>query len=292
MSKKKKLWTVLSMLEWATEYFEQKGIPDPRLSIEWLLADTLSLKRLDLYLNYDRPLSSEELDELRPKVKRRSLHEPLQYITGSSEFMNCRILVNPAVLIPRTETEQLVEIIINDHIERKDDTISLLDIGTGSGCIPVAIAKAMPNWNCTGIDISEKVLETAEKNAELNSVSVEFIREDLFNLSIQNRISGRQFDLIISNPPYILPSEKNSLEKQVIEYEPVEALIHKKPLDIYKRIGEFARTSLVQNGSLYVECNDSLSGQIKVIFQQYFDKVDIVRDYDKKDRFVKAVKSR
>lgn len=280
------------MLEWATDYLEQKGIPDPRLSIEWLLADTLGLKRLDLYLNYDRPLSSEELDELRPKVKRRSLHEPLQYITGSTEFMNCRILVNPNVLIPRTETEQLVEIIINEQLERKDDVIRLLDIGTGSGCIPVAIARAMPKWECAGLDISEKSLETAKKNAELNDVSIELIREDLFNLPIQNKISERRFDLIISNPPYILPSEKNNLEKQVIKFEPEEALIHEKPLDIYRRIGEFARTNLEKNGSLYVECNDLLSEQIKKIFQQWFDKADILRDYDKKDRFVKADKLR
>lgn len=280
------------MLEWATEYFKKNNIPDPRLSIEWLLADTLGLKRLDLYLSFDRPLSSEELDVLRPKVKRRSVHEPLQYITGSTEFMNCRIHVNPNVLIPRPETEQLVEIIISEQVERRDSVIRVLDIGTGSGCIPVSIAKAMPKWECTGIDISEKSLETAKKNAELNDARIELIREDLFNLTIQNKISERQFDLIISNPPYILPSEKNCLEKQVIEFEPEEALIHENPLKIYKRIGEFAHTSLEKNGYLYVECNDSLSGQIKNIFQEWFDKVDILRDYDKKNRFVKAVKLR
>jgi release factor glutamine methyltransferase len=108
-------WTVLAMLKWGTGYFEKRTIPDPRHSIEWLLADILHVKRLDLYLSYNRPLAPSELDQLRPLIKRRAKHEPLQYITGSSEFLNTQITVSPDVLIPRIETEQLTEIILDGH---------------------------------------------------------------------------------------------------------------------------------------------------------------------------------
>lgn len=154
MSKKVKEWTVLSMLEWATDYFEQKDIPDPRHSIEWLLAETLGIKRLDLYLKYDRPLSPDELDQLRPMVKRRAEHEPLQYIIGYTDFMNARISVDKSVLIPRIETEQLVEIILDQQSGTENKNLSVLDIGTGSGCIPIALKMECPDWKLSGIDIS------------------------------------------------------------------------------------------------------------------------------------------
>jgi release factor glutamine methyltransferase len=292
MPKDEKVWSVLSMLEWATDYFEKKNIPHPRLSIEWLLADTLELRRLDLYLKYDRPLSSGELDELRLKIKRRSRHEPLQYITGFTEFMNCRIDVNPSVLIPRVETEQLVEIILNEHKHLADQPLKVLDIGTGSGCIPIAIARAMPGWHCTGIDSSKDALVTEEENANKNGVAVQFIREDLFNLAGENALSGYRFDLIISNPPYILPGEVEMLAKEVIRFEPRNALVHEDPVTIYNRIGEFASRSLNASGRLYVECNDALAGQISRELQQWFHKVEILIDYDKKERFIKAGKVR
>ena len=290
MPEEKKVWTVLSMLEWATDYFKNKNIPHPRLSIEWLLADTLALRRLDLYLKYDRPLSSVELDVLRSKIKRRSRHEPLQYITGFTEFMNCRINVNPAVLIPRVETEQLLEIILDDYKHLADRPVEVLDIGTGSGCIPIAIARAMPGWHCTGIDSSKDALETAKENARKNDVSVQFIQEDLFNLAGNHALSGNRFDLIISNPPYILPGEEEKLDKEVILFEPRYALVYENPVLLYNHIGEFASRNLKDSGMLYVECNDVLAGQISRELQQWFHAVEILTDYDKKERFIKAVK--
>lgn len=288
MPKDEKVWTVLSMLEWATDYFENKNIPHPRLSIEWLLADTLDLRRLDLYLKYDRPLSSGELAELRSKIIRRSRHEPLQYISGYTEFMNCRIDVNPSVLIPRVETEQLVEIILDEHKHLADQPIQVLDIGTGSGCIPIAIARAMPGWHCIGIDSSKDALETAKNNAGKNGVSVQFIQEDLFYLTGKNVLSEYRFDLIISNPPYILPAEEEMLEEEVILFEPRGALVHENPKKIYTHIGEFASSNLKDSGVLYFECNEALAGQISHKLKKWFQKVEILTDYDKKERFIKA----
>jgi len=291
MAEREKEWTVLSMLEWATDYFEKKDVPSPRLSIEWLLADMLGVKRLDLYLKFDRPLYPDELEKLRPVIKRRGLHEPLQYITGSADFVNCRIDVNPSVLIPRVETEQLVELILKDFQARADEVLHVLDIGTGSGCIPIAIAKAHPRWKCAGVDISERALKLAEKNAACNKVKVEFLKEDLHTLGNNNQLQNRKFDIVVSNPPYILPDDRKTLDKQVLEYEPEEALFHKNPLGLYQQIGNYAFTTLSEAGRLYLECNHKFTWDIKNNLGNSFPIVDILPDYDERERFIRALKS-
>jgi release factor glutamine methyltransferase len=291
MSKNEKVWTVLSMLEWATDYFKKKEVPDPRLSIEWLLADTLEVKRLDLYLKFDRPLTKSELDVLRNKIQRRSLHEPLQYITGYTDFHGCRICVNPSVLIPRPETEQLVDIILTDQKKRIEQELDILDIGTGSGCIPVALARAAPSWNFIAIDNSEEAIAIARKNASLNRAEIRFIREDIYNLQNHNAFIDKSFDLIISNPPYIQVEEKSTIEKQVLDFEPATALFHPDPIQIYDKISEFALQKLNESGTLYLECNNKLTGQIANNLESEFADVNILKDYDKNPRFIKAVKN-
>ncbi len=287
------VWTVLSMLEWATTYFEENRVPNPRLSIEWLLADVLHTKRLDLYLQYDRPLTSKELNRLRPMVKRRQCHEPLQYITGYTTFLNSRIEVNPSVLIPRSETEQLTELILTDYQDDASLPLYFLDIGTGSGCIPVAVSKKMTSWHCTGVDNSEKALETARKNALLNEVTVQFLLADLFEFEYKSPIPSQQsFHVVVSNPPYILPEEKTSLEKQVLQFEPFDALFHQDPLSIYKSIGRFSSKNLTTDGRLYLECNPKLTKDIGKELSKYFAKVTILMDYDGQNRFVKAFEPR
>jgi release factor glutamine methyltransferase len=291
MPNNEKDWTVLRMLEWATEYFRKRDVPNPRLSIEWLLADTLDVKRLDLYLKYDRPLTKGELDELRNKVKRRSRHEPLQYITGHTDFYGCRIEVNRSVLIPRAETEQLVELILNDQGKRKEQPLEILDIGTGSGCIPIALAHSAPNWSCTGIDKSTEALELAKKNALVNETDIRFVRENILHLNNKNKLTGLSFDLIVSNPPYILEDEKKTMEKQVLDYEPRDALFHENPIQIYDLIAEYAMRNLNAPGFLYLECNDRLTEQISLTLKNRFESVDILKDYDKNNRFIRATKN-
>lgn len=283
-----KEWTVLSMLEWATSHFRENRIPNPRVSIEWLLADVLGIKRLDLYLKYDRPLTSAELDQLRPLVRRRTDHEPLQYILGYSEFLNCKIHVDERVLIPRVETEQLVEILLYNHDSRKEEELRILDIGTGSGCIPIALSKACRNWICYGIDLSDKALELAQENALENEVDVTFLQGDLFNLSAAREIDNLKFDLIVSNPPYILPTERDDLEPQVSSYEPGIALFHEQPLDVYRSISKFSASHLSPDGVLYLECNASLTDQISTIVSRHFKNVQTELDYDGKKRFLQA----
>jgi release factor glutamine methyltransferase len=284
MSQKVEEWTVLSMLEWATDFFEKKDIPDPRHSIEWLLADTLDIKRLDLYLKFDRPLTSAELDTLRPLVKRRAQHEPLQYIVGFTDFMNARISVNESVLIPRLETEQLVEIILDDYSE--DDQLSVLDLGTGSGCIPIALKLERSEWDIHGIDISEDALAVARDNAAQNEVDISFTKGDIFN---PESISGdKPWDIIASNPPYVKPEEKEILEPQVRDYEPAEALFAENIESMYGHIIQFAEQKLSSEGTLYLELHENYSSEILALFDQNSWSATIIEDYDDKPRFIRA----
>lgn len=274
------------MLEWATEYFEEKNIPDPRHSIEWLLAETLDIKRLDLYLKYDRPLSPGELEKLRPMVKRRAQHEPLQYIIGFTDFMNARISVDPSVLIPRIETEQLVEIILDRHSgsQSHKESLNVLDIGTGSGCIPIALKMERPDWNLWGIDISEKALQTARQNAQQNEVDISFKKGNIFEP--KSIPVNAQFDVIVSNPPYITPEEKTTLEPQVYQFEPSEALFTEDMDLMYSSILEFAENNLSGNGKLYLELHELFAKNIQQLFNRNSWNTTLLKDYDKKERFL------
>lgn len=287
MSTKVEEWTVLSMLKWATDFFDEKGIPNPRHSIEWLLAETLNIKRLDLYLKYDRPLSPDELNTLRPMVKRRAQHEPLQYIVGYTDFMNARISVDEHVLIPRLETEQLVEIILDTH--PSGQPLSLLDIGTGSGCIPIAIKMERPEWSIRGIDISADALEVARENAIQNEVEVPF---DTGNILSADSISVEgSLDIIVSNPPYVKPDEEDLLEPQVKEYEPSEALFFDDLETMYSSIINFAQQHLSQEGALYLELHEKYSSEILDLFDRNSWSAQLQKDYDKKPRFIVAKRS-
>jgi release factor glutamine methyltransferase len=285
MSKTGKVWTVLSMLEWATDYFKNKDIADPRLSIEWILAEVLQIKRLDLYLQYDRPLSSEELESLRPMIKRRAAHEPLQYIIGSTPFVSVKIKVAPGVLIPRIETEQLVDLVLEQNRFRKNEPVRLLDLGTGSGCIPVAVKKEYPDWYCYGIDISTEALKIARENAEANKVDVQFRQADFTDAQSESIHWESDWDIIISNPPYITEIEKKEINRQVLEYEPHLALFHENPMWLYEKIIRFASR---KKALLYLECNDKTAKEVEGISGQFFGHTSLQKDLDGNDRFLIA----
>ncbi len=275
-------WTVLRMLEWATGYLEEKNVPSPRLSIEWLLADLLECKRLDLYLKYDRPLSKSELGSLKPALLRRAAHEPLQYITGSTDFFGLELFTSPAALIPRPETEQLVETILEDH--KQDSGIRLLDIGTGSGCIPAAIKKNRPEWEVSACDISDDALKLAQKNADHIGLDIRFFRHDLF----EPDDSDHKYDIIVSNPPYIPDSEKDKLELQVRDFEPEIALFHPRVTEVYKAVADFASENLSTGGMLYLEIHEEMGPELTRVFDSENWKTALKKDYSGKDRMIVA----
>ena len=239
-------WTLLKLLRWTTNYFTEKGIDNPRLDAELLLADVLKLDRVGLYLNYDRPLSREELDVVRPLVKKRGQREPLQYLLGSTEFWSLPFKVTPDVLIPRADTEILVE----EALARAGSIGELLDIGTGSGAIVISLASELPGWQLTGLDISAAALTIARENIESNQVAdrVTLLQCDLAELPTQ------QYDLIVSNPPYIARREWDELMPEVRCFEPQLALLAENDgLACYQQLAAQIDSRLKSGGWLLLE---------------------------------------
>ena len=272
-------WTVAGMLSWGTDFFRSRKVPSPRLSIEWLLSDVLSLKRLDLYLQYDRPLSSEEKDRLRPLILRRANHEPLQYITGYTDFHRITLRVTPDVLIPRPETEQLVERILEDH--GSQEPLRFLDAGTGSGCIALAVKKARPAWDVTAIDISQEALAVARENAASLGLDISFQPCGFETFRTKDKMG-----IIASNPPYVHPEDAVSMQREVLEYEPREALFVEDAETLYKGLLAMCRDNLDTNGAFYFEINESDGAHVQKLCNDKPFTARLLRDYSGKDRFI------
>ena len=274
--------TVIEILIKTDNYFKTKGVDSPRLTAELLLAEILKCRRLDLYLNFDKPLTSDEIDSFREYVKRRAAREPLQYIIGKTSFMDFDVSVAPGCLIPRPETAAIIE-----ALSEQKEALSgkkILDIGTGSGIIAIAVARLAPDAAVTAVDKSEKALAIASKNsATLNINTIEFVQSDLFSA-----LSGRKFDYILSNPPYIPTSEIATLQREVCEYEPSMALDGGADgLDFYHAIFENAGSFLNENGSIYLEHGDGQSDKIeKIAVKAAFHVKDRIKDLSGKLRVI------
>ncbi len=239
-------WTLLRLLRWTTNFFDEKGIDNPRLDAELLLAHCLNLDRVGLYLNYDRPLTAVELDMIRPLVKRRGQREPLQYLLGSTEFWSLKFKVTPDVLIPRADTEILIE----EALSHAAAAGSLLDVGTGSGAIVISLATELSDWTLTGLDISPQALRVARDNVASHQLEqrVKLVEGDLAELPQQ------QYDLIVSNPPYIARSEWDELMPEVRCFEPELALLAEADgLICYQQLAAQAAQHLSTDGWLLVE---------------------------------------
>jgi release factor glutamine methyltransferase len=281
--------TVLNALKLATEYFEKKAIQSARINAELLLAHLLNCKRLDLYLRFDQPLAESEVEHYRHMIARRGKYEPVQYIIGCTEFYGLQFEVNASVLIPRPETEILVETIINRY--KFSDRLKILDIGCGSGNISVALAKNLHAAEIFSIDISEEVLKVARTNAAKNHVAnVQFLKGDIIANGL---LSDHSFDLIVSNPPYVSEKEYNSLQKEITMHEPKQAVTDNEDgLMFYRRISDYAKTSLTDDGYLYFEIGHGQSQDVKfIMIENGFKEIQIVKDYQQIDRVIYGVKS-
>lgn len=271
-----KTWNVLDIIKVTEKLFADKGIANPRLNAELLLAETLQTGRMNLYLNFDKPLNENELSGFRLKVKRRLQREPVQYILGKTEFYGLEFKVSPAVLIPRQETELLVDTALG--IIKSSGLVNpkILDIGTGCGCISIAIA-TKTDCRIDAIDVSEDALETALENSSDNNTSdkISFFKKDILKDSI---VFGT-YDLIISNPPYIAANEMETLQPEVRQFEPASALTDGKDgTDFYKRIFDLASNSS-KPVKLLLELGDGKAGIIKDLTKNYtFCKIEIYKD--------------
>jgi release factor glutamine methyltransferase len=250
-----RVWTVRELMKSAMEHLQKKGFDDVRLNVELLLAHALGLQRIQIYLNFDRPLTGDELKRFRLVYERRLRNEPVQYIIGSTSFMGLHFDVDPRVLIPRPETETLIEeVMVKCQRYPVDGPIKILEIGTGSGNIAVSIAKFVKHARITTIEISSDALAVAEQNALRHAVEsrIKFLHEDLFDRAATFLKS--RYDLLVSNPPYIAKDEWDQLHAEVRDFEPSSALTDGKDgLQFYRRIGEILPGILSPFGSVIME---------------------------------------
>ncbi|MDZ4184730.1 MAG: peptide chain release factor N(5)-glutamine methyltransferase [Desulfuromonadales bacterium] len=253
-------WTVLDLLKWTANYFAGKGIESGRLDAELLLAEILQLNRIGLYLNFDRPVNSDELTAFRALIERRARREPLAYILGRCEFWSLTFKVTPDVLIPRGDTETLVEAALKVLPQGG----ALLDIGVGSGAIALAIAHERPDAQVEGIDLSPAALAIAIENAQRLGLADKVVLRhgDLFALD-----SSRQYDVIVSNPPYIAIGEQATLMPEVRDFEPALALFAGADgLNCYRALIPAARGALKSSGTLLVEVGAGQAAAVAELF--------------------------
>ena len=252
----------------------------------------LNLKRIDIALNPYIELNKNQVNLFEQALNKLLLEEPIQYITGETEFYSLKFNVTKHTLIPRPETEELVEWIIKTHKNQKD--INILDIGTGSGCIAISLAKHLPSANIFALDISEEALEIAKQNAKNNFVTLNFSNLNILEKSLWDKqFKKSQFDVIVSNPPYVRQSEKKEMKGNVLKHEPELALFVEdiNPLRFYKTISEFSQNKLKPNGTLYFEINQYLGTEMQQLLKDFgFNKIELKQDIFKNDRMIKGIK--
>ncbi|GMR25055.1 MAG: hypothetical protein BMS9Abin39_0331 [Ignavibacteria bacterium] len=282
--------TILDVITKSTEYLDRKGIESPRANAEILLANILNCKRLELYLMYDKPLRDSELNNYREYLKRRGNYEPIQYITGSVEFYALELKVTPAVLIPRPETEILVEKIIDSV--KIDEELFILDIGSGCGNISIALAENLPGVHVTGIDISKDAIMIAHYNLEKYQLSerVNFVNGDILKT---NANDFSNYDIIVSNPPYVSQKDYLNVQKEILNFEPEIAVTDYS--DGYKYFGKIitlASEILKRGGKLFFEMGQGQSKKInELLMKNNFKEIHVIKDYQKIDRVISGVKS-
>ena len=244
------------------------------------------IDRVRMALEPNLRLSESEMLTFHFAVKDLLKNKPLQYIIGETEFCDLKFKVNENVLIPRPETSELVHLITNRQQSTDNSQQSILDIGTGSGCIAISLAKQLPQSQVYALDISEKALCVAKDNTYINNVDITFIHDDI--LSLRNKIETK-FDIIVSNPPYVRDLEKAEMRNNVLNWEPHNALFvsDDDPLIFYRNILEFAKTHLKENGEVWFEINEYLGKEMKdLCCEMGFSNVNIYKDFREKERFL------
>ncbi len=281
-----KTWRIIDIINWAEKYFSQNQFTNPKLEIEWLLRSLLKCNKLDIYLRFEEPLDSKQLSVLRSWIKRRvKNNEPLQYITGSCEFYGRRYIVNSKVLIPRQETERLIDIVLD-----KSNVVVkpyIIDVGTGSGCIASTLALEISKANVFGIDISLDAIKIAEENkSRLNVKNVFF-----YEMNILMDIPRKTYDFLISNPPYVSQNEMNNLSKEIKNFEPHIALTDfSDGLIFYRRLGEIGKKMLKINGWIVIEVGRrEHSSKVYSIFKNlHYRNLELIKDFNGDNRVLIA----
>jgi release factor glutamine methyltransferase len=279
--------TVLEVIQRGTEFLARKGVESPRLQVEWLLAQLLQMPRLKLYLNFERALAEAEVEALRAQLKRRAEREPLQHILGSASFCGLEIAVNRNVLIPRPETEQLAERAW-EWLKQQPGPQRVLDFGTGSGCLAIALVVNCPTTEVHATDISPAALEVARQNAQRHKVNgrVQFhLGGDLAAAP-----AGLRFDLLVSNPPYIPSAQIEHLQPEVRDFDPRSALDGGPDgLDFFRLLAHQAPSVLAPMGRMMLEFGDGQQDALRALLEEHgWQEVTIEADYSRRPRFCSA----
>ncbi|HWQ74043.1 MAG TPA: peptide chain release factor N(5)-glutamine methyltransferase [Syntrophomonas sp.] len=285
------VWRIKDLLEWTTRYFLDKGINESRLEAEILLAHVLKKDRVYLYANYEAPINAEERAVYKEYIKRRVQREPIAYITGHKEFMSLDFEVSPEVLIPRPETELLVETVLQTV---KDlDCPRIVDVGTGSGAIAVSLARYLERAEIWAADVSGPALTIARRNASRHNVVIDFRESDLLEVFLDDRAGGQpgRFDVIVANLPYVAETERMNLEPQILDFEPHLALFAGDDgLDLYRRLIPQARLLLGESSTLLFEIDPRQALLIPALLSEFSD-IKVLKDAAGRERIVQARRS-
>ena len=277
------VWKIINVLEWTTDYFKKHGIDEARLKAELLLADVLKCNRLQLYQFFDKPLTKIELSKYKKYIKRAVQNEPVQMIIGKVPFINLELFVSPVSIVPRPETEFLTAMIIEQNSNKKN--MRILDIGTGTGCIALSLAKAFPDSEIIAVDVSDESLELAKTNQSHNNISnVTFYHNDILNEKIDEK-----YNLIVSNPPYIPLDEYRELQPEVKNWEPADALTDREQgLTFYHRFAKIFPENLNTDGVFYLEIGSGQAKSISNIFKSEIFTINFLEDLNHIQRFVQG----
>ncbi len=277
------VWTIIDVVNWTTDFLKKKGVDSPRLNIELMICEALNLDRIDIYTQFDKPLKKQELALLRNMILKRADREPLQYIVGKTNFLGYEILVNDSVMIPRPETELLTDTVIKDTANEYKK-IDILDIGCGSGCVSLVLAKKFPNSKVLAVDNSYFALMTAKNNA--SNLAVKNAQFNSCN-ALEEIPTNKKFDIIVSNPPYVPKEEYEELSDEIVKYEPKDAVTDDKDgLTFYKRFAEIFPELLKEKGKFYLEIGEGQDEELKDLFESVGYSVVFVEDFNKKKRII------
>ena len=266
------------------------GSDEANALIMILLEHYFGIDRVKIAMEPELRLSESEMLTLHFAVKKLLKNKPIQYVLGETEFCGMRFLVDENVLIPRPETEELVNMVTHYIETMCTSSVHILDIGTGSGCIAISLAKLLKDSVVTAVDISEKALVVAKKNAKANEANVRFILDDILNPQNPELIDN-QYDIIVSNPPYVCESEKSEMRANVLDYEPSSALFvsDNDPLIFYRKILEFAQKTLKPNGEVWFEINEKFGYEmLELCKKSGFKNAEIIKDFRERDRILNA----
>lgn len=285
---RKSKMNIKELLNRSDHFLAKKGIESSRLDAEVLMADLLDMERINLYVKYDYPLKNNEINSYREMIKKRAQRIPVAYIIEKKEFMSLEFKIKAGVLIPRPETENLVESVIDYCQKNQLEQAQIIDVGTGSGAIAISLAHYLPKSKVVGVDISAQALKLAQQNMKKHELAqrMNILKSDLLTEFIKRKI--KEIDVIVSNPPYISQAEMRELPPEV-KKEPETALAAGEDgLDYYRRLIPQAKKVLKKDGKLFLEIGYQQAAAVSDIFDNNWSKIEIVKDYAAKDRIIAA----